>query len=102
MPTFVSELEPRALWTHFDSILATPRPSRKEGAMRELVLGIARGHGLESRVDGFGNVVVVVPATPGREAAPTVVLQSHLDMVCEKNSGIDVDFDTDAIVPRRD
>ncbi|HEX9799405.1 MAG TPA: beta-Ala-His dipeptidase [Thermoanaerobaculia bacterium] len=102
MPTFVSELEPRALWSHFDSILATPRPSKKEGAMRELVLGIARGRGLETRVDDFGNVVVVVPATAGREAAQTVVLQSHLDMVCEKNSGVDFDFDTDPILPRRD
>jgi dipeptidase D len=100
MSTFVSELEPRALWTRFDAILATPRPSKQEAAMRELVLGVARERGLETRVDGYGNVVVAVPATPGCEAAPTVVVQSHLDMVCEKNSGVEFDFDADAIVPR--
>jgi len=102
MPTFVSDLEPRALWTHFDRILATPRPSKQEGAMRELVLAVARQRGLETRVDGYGNVVVAVPAKPGREGAPTVVVQSHLDMVCEKNSGVELDFERDAIVPRRD
>jgi dipeptidase D len=102
MPTFVSDLEPRALWTHFDRILATPRPSKREGAMRELVLAVARQRGLEARVDDYGNVVVAVPAKPGREAAPIVVLQSHLDMVCEKNSGVELDFERDAIVPRRD
>jgi dipeptidase D len=102
MSTFVSDLEPRALWGHFDRILATPRPSRKEAAMRELVVATVRARGLEPRVDAFGNVVVAVPATPGRESAPTVVLQSHLDMVCEKNSGVAFDFERDAIVPRRD
>jgi dipeptidase D len=102
MPTFVSELEPRALWSHFDSILATPRPSKREAAMRDRVLAIARERGRAARVDGYGNVVVELPAKPGREGAPTVVLQSHLDMVCEKNSGVAFDFDADAIVPRRE
>jgi len=102
MTTFVSELEPRALWSHFDRILATPRPSKKEEGMRQLVLATAKEHGLETRTDAYGNVVVAVPATAGREKAPIVVLQSHLDMVCEKNSGVEFDFDHDAIVPRRE
>lgn len=102
MATFVSDLEPRVLWGHFDRILATPRPSKQEAAMRDLVLAVARERGLETRQDDYGNVVVAVPATAGRDAAPIVVLQSHLDMVCEKNSGVAFDFDRDAIAPRRE
>jgi dipeptidase D len=102
MPTFVAELEPRALWSHFDRILATPRPSKQEQAMRDYVLEVARRRGLQSRTDAAGNTVVEVPASPGRESAPIVVLQSHLDMVTEKNSGVAFDFDRDPIVPRRD
>lgn len=102
MPTFVAELEPVSLWQHFDRILATPRPSKKEAAMRAYVEEIARGRGLGTRSDRAGNLVVAVPASPGREGAKTVVLQSHLDMVTEKNSGVEHDFETQGIVPRRD
>ncbi|HSM13113.1 MAG TPA: aminoacyl-histidine dipeptidase [Thermoanaerobaculia bacterium] len=102
MATFVSELEPRALWAHFDRILSIPRPSKKEAAARAYVREVAASRSLECREDSAGNLVVVVPATAGREAAPTVVLQSHLDMVCEKNAGVEHDFDRDPIVPRRD
>src|SRR5690606_9284690 len=102
MTTFVADLEPRALWAHFDRILATPRPSKQEAAMRAYVREVAAARGLEVREDGAGNLVVAVPATAGREAAPIVVLQSHLDMVCEKNSGVEFDFERQAIVPRRD
>ena len=100
MPTFVSELEPQAVWKGFDRILAIPRPSKKEGAMRDHVREVAAGRGLEARQDAYGNLVVAVPATKGHEGAPTVVLQSHLDMVCEKNSGVAHDFERDPIVPR--
>lgn len=102
MPTFVAELDPPALWSHFDRILATPRPSKKEAAMRAYVLEVAGRRGLTSRSDAAGNLVVAVPASAGREGAPLVVLQSHLDMVTEKNSGVEHDFDRDPIVPRRD
>jgi len=102
MATFVSDLAPQALWKHFDQILATPRPSKAEDKARQYVLSVAQARGLEAATDGYGNVVVKVPASPGRENAPTVVLQSHLDMVCEKNAGVTLDFATDAIVPRRD
>lgn len=102
MATFVSELEPRALWAHFDRILATPRPSKKEEAMRAYVREVAARKGLAVRQDDAGNLVVSVPAAAGREQAPTVVLQSHLDMVCEKNAGVEHDFDRDPIVPRRE
>ncbi len=102
MPTFVAELEPRSVWSHFDRILATPRPSKKEEAMRAYVLEVAARKGLTGKTDRAGNVVVAVPGTPGREKAPTVVLQSHLDMVAEKNSGVTFDFDRDPIAPRRE
>jgi dipeptidase D len=100
--SFVAELEPRQVWGHFDAILGIPRPSKGEEAMRRYVVGRAETRGYEVRRDGAGNVVVVVPATAGHEDAPTTVLQSHLDMVQEKNSDTDFDFATDAIRPRRD
>jgi dipeptidase D len=102
MATFVSDLEPRPLWRHFDQILATPRPSKKEGALRDAIRAWAAGRGLATRVDAYGNLVVAVPASPGRESAHTVVLQSHLDMVAEKNSDVAFDFERDPIVPRRE
>ncbi len=102
MTTFVSDLEPRALWRRFDEILAVYRPSKGEEAMRRHVIGVADGRGLDHRQDGAGNVVVRVPASPGREGAPVAVLQSHLDMVYEKNSDVDHDFATQPIVPVRD
>jgi dipeptidase D len=100
--TFVSDLAPQPLWKRFDEILTIPRGSRKEEAMRRYVLGIAERKGLRTRTDAAGNAVVVKPASPGKEGAPTVVLQSHLDMVNEKNSGVAHDFERDPLVPRRD
>ncbi|MDT8436444.1 MAG: aminoacyl-histidine dipeptidase [Gemmatimonadota bacterium] len=100
--TFVSDLEPSALWAHFDRLLEIPRGSRREERAREHVLSIARRNGLEHEVDATGNVVVRKPARPGREDAPAVVLQAHLDMVQEKNSDTEFDFDADAIRPVRD
>jgi dipeptidase D len=100
--TFVSDLEPQALWKHFDAILTIPRASKDEGAMRRYVIETAERHGLATRVDPAGNLVVRKPASPGHEDAPVTVLQSHLDMVEEKNSDVDHDFRTDPIAPVRD
>ena len=77
-------LEPSAFWTHFETLSAIPRPSRHEEQVIEHVRtwGFARGY--EVRQDAARNLVLDVPATPGRESAPTVVLQGHLDMVCER------------------
>jgi dipeptidase D len=102
MPTFVAELDPQSVWKHFDRILSIPRPSRKEAAMRDYVLDVVKARGLDARQDDYGNVVVPVAASAGREGAPTIVLQSHLDMVCEKNSDVEFDFENDALVPRRE
>lgn len=93
----IAELEPRLLFRHFARLLAIPRPSGGEGAAREYVLAFARERGLKSRTDKAGNVVIEVPASPGRENAKVVVLQGHLDMVCEKNKDIAHDFEKDPI-----
>jgi dipeptidase D len=97
--TFVSDLEPTPLWRYFDEILTIPRGSKEEGRIRSWVVGVADRLGLEHAVDATGNVVVRKPASPGRETAPTTVLQAHLDMVNEKDSDVDFDFAKDAIRP---
>ncbi len=100
--SFVAELEPQALWKHFDALLAIPRPSKQEERARQYVLEVAARRGFRHREDATGNLVVEKPASPGKEGAPIVVLQGHLDMVTEKNAGTEHDFDRDPILPRRD
>jgi dipeptidase D len=97
--SFISEWNPPSLWSHFDEILKIPRASKQEGRIREYVLGVAERRGLDSKVDASGNLVVRKPAAPGHEAAPTTILQSHLDMVQEKNSDVEHDFERDPITP---
>lgn len=81
----MSTLEPRLLWEHFFELTRIPRPSKEENAVREHVLAWAAARALSADTDAEGNVVVRVPATTGRDAAPVVVLQAHLDMVCERD-----------------
>lgn len=100
--SFVADLEPRALWSHFDTILTIPRGSKEEDQIRDHVVGVAERNGFEYQVDGIGNVVVRKPGTPGKEGAPATILQSHLDMVNEKNSDVEHDFSKDAIRPIMD
>jgi len=100
--TFVSELEPEALWRHFDQILTIPRGSKKEDKIRAHIVSLAERADLDYSIDGAGNLVVRKQATAGRDDAPITILQSHLDMVNEKNSNIDHDFDSDPIQPQRD
>jgi len=95
-------LEPALLWKHFDAIMRIPRCSKHEGAVRKYVVDFAEGQGLEHAQDAAGNVVVRKKGTFGREDASTVVLQGHLDMVCEKNAGTAHDFASDPIQPRRE
>ncbi len=97
MPGTVAELSPSSLWSHFDQLTNVPRPSGKEDRVRAWVFEWAAIHAFQTREDATGNIVVDVPATPGREDAPIVVIQSHLDMVCEKNKGVEHDFDRDPI-----
>ena len=96
----ITTLEPRIVWEQFDAITQIPRPSKKEGKIIAFLVDFAKRHGLEYRKDAIGNVVICKPATPGFEQRPTVVLQSHMDMVCEKNSDVEFDFEHDAIRTR--
>jgi dipeptidase D len=95
-------LEPKEIWKHFDALAKIPRPSTKETAVSEYVLAQAGHCGLEVIQDRVGNMVIRKPAHPGREAAPMVMLQGHLDMVCEKNEDTRHNFDTDPIKIVRD
>ena len=95
-------LEPATLWGHFDTILTIPRGSKNETRMRELVIETATRCGLDHQIDAVGNVVVRKPGTSGHESAAVTILQSHLDMVNEKNSDHEHDFTKDPIVPVRD
>lgn len=93
----VKDLNPALVWEIFDAITRVPRPSKKEEKIRAFLLDFAREHGIEAATDAIGNVVMTVPATAGCEQAPTVILQAHMDMVCEKNSDVDHDFENDPI-----
>ena len=96
----LSGLAPAHLWRHFGSLAAIPRPSGHEEKAAAFVIATGRAAGAVVRQDARGNVVLAVPASPGREAAPVVILQTHLDMVCEKNRDVTHDFDRDPIRPR--
>ncbi len=102
MTSPLDALEPRSVWKHFDEIRQIPHGSKNEAKIREHIKKWAAGHGFECREDAAGNLVIPVPATPGHEGAPTVVLQGHLDMVCEKNSDKVFDFDRDPLQVRVD
>ena len=93
----IRELDPKLVWEQFDDITRVPRPSKKEGKIIEFLVNFAEKHGFDYRKDEIGNVVIYKGATAGFESRPTVVLQSHMDMVCEKNSDVEFDFENDAI-----
>ena len=92
-------LKPEAVWGYFEEICQVPRPSKKEGKIIAYLLDWAKKHYLEAKRDEAGNVWIKKPATRGKEDAPTVILQAHMDMVCEKNSDTVHDFDKDPIQP---
>ena len=92
-------LKPEAVWGYFEEICQVPRPSKKEGKIIAYLLDWAKKHNLEAKRDDAGNVLIKKPATKGKENASTVILQAHMDMVCEKNSDTVHDFDKDPIQP---
>lgn len=93
----VRNLEPQSLWNHFADLNAVPRPSKKEERVIAFMMEFGKSLGLETIQDAIGNVVIKKPATPGMENRQTVVLQSHLDMVHQKNSDTAFDFDKQGI-----
>lgn len=97
MSDTIRSLEPKLLWEHFYQISQIPRCSKDEERVRQYVISVAERHGLEYRSDAIGSIIVKKPATAGMENAPIVILQSHLDMVCEKNKDTKHDFSKDPI-----
>ncbi|WP_234110402.1 aminoacyl-histidine dipeptidase [Chryseobacterium sp. R2A-55] len=93
----LTQLEPQLIWKNFEALNAVPRPSKKEGKVIEFIRNFGEKLGLETRVDEVGNVIIKKPATPGMENRKSIVIQSHLDMVCQKNSDVNFDFETQGI-----
>ena len=91
------DLKPAGVFKYFEEICQVPRPSKKEEKMIAYLKAFGAKHNLETKVDEAGNVLIKKPATPGKENLQTVVLQSHIDMVCEKNNDVQHDFLTDPI-----
>ncbi|WP_104734251.1 aminoacyl-histidine dipeptidase [Hanstruepera ponticola] len=93
----IRELEPKALWNKFADLNAVPRPSKKEERVIAFMKDFGEQLGLETIEDEVGNVIIKKPATPGMEDRMTIVMQSHLDMVHQKNNDTEFDFDSQGI-----
>lgn len=93
----IKTLEPKELWNYFAELNAIPRPSKKEHRAIEFAKNFGLSLGLETIVDEIGNVIIKKKATPGMEDRVPVIMQAHLDMVAQKNSDVDFDFDTQGI-----
>ncbi|MCD4772416.1 MAG: aminoacyl-histidine dipeptidase [Bacteroidales bacterium] len=96
------QLKPERLWFYFSEILEIPRLSKKEEKIAEYLMNFGKNHNLETIKDETGNILIRKPATKGNEKMKSVVLQSHMDMVGEKNADTDFNFDTDPIQARID
>lgn len=93
----ITHLEPKIIWKNFSALNAVPRPSKKEERVIAFMKKFGEDLNLETVVDEVGNVIIKKPATKGMEDRKPIVLQSHLDMVCQKNNDVDFDFDTQGI-----
>jgi len=97
MNQYLEELEPKIVWKHFRTLCDTPRPSFHEAQLRNNLIEWSQARGLETYVDPCGNLIIRKNASPGMEGKATVVLQGHLDMVAQKNAGVEHDFVKDPI-----
>jgi dipeptidase D len=95
----LSQLNPAPIWIYFEEICKIPRLSKNEGKLRNYLLRFASEHGLKSKEDSIGNILILKPASPGMENKKTLVLQSHMDMVGEKNADYPHNWSTDPIIP---
>ena len=93
----IKDLEPKAVWRYFDEITQVPHPSKKEAKLIRYIEEVAARHQVVCKKDEAGNLLLFKPGTKGYETLPTVVLQAHLDMVCEKNNELVFDFENDPI-----
>ncbi|MNK38949.1 Cytosol non-specific dipeptidase [compost metagenome] len=92
-----SQLEPKVIWKNFEALNSVPRPSKKEEKVIKFIKEFGENLGLPTTVDEVGNVIITKPATAGMEDRQAIVMQSHLDMVCQKNNDVDFDFETQGI-----
>jgi dipeptidase D len=102
MGTILNKLQPTRVWELFEEICQIPRPSKKEEKIIAYLVDFAKKHQLEYAQDKSGNLIIRKPAMKGCEKLASVVLQSHVDMVCEKNADVEHNFDKDPIRPRID
>ena len=93
----IRKLEPTAMWNNFADLNAVPRPSKKEERVIQFIKAFGEKLNLPTYVDEVGNVIIKKPATKGMEGRVTIVLQSHLDMVHQKNASTNFDFNTQGI-----
>ncbi len=93
----IKDLKPTEIWSYFYEITQIPRASKKEEKIIAYLVDFAKKNNLEAKQDKVGNVLITKEATEGKEKLPIVVLQSHVDMVCEKNANVEHDFDKDPI-----
>lgn len=95
----IIDLNPKIVWSIFNDICKIPRPSKKEGKIIEYLLNWAKSNNIEAKKDEAGNILMKKPATEGMENRKSIILQSHIDMVCEKNNDVKHDFEKDPIIP---
>ncbi len=95
----LSHLNPAPIWIYFEEICRIPRLSKNEGKIRKYLLNFAAEHKLESKEDAIGNILITRPPSPGYELRKSIVLQSHMDMVGEKNADYPHNWLTDPIIP---
>src|SRR5690606_34283122 len=97
MNDIIRNLEPKAVWSNFADLNAVPRASKKEEQVRQFMVDFGNSLGLKTIEDSIGNVIIKKPASKGMEDRKIVILQSHLDMVHQKNNDTDFDFATQGI-----
>ena len=101
LATVIDGLVPPTLWKRFYEISQIPRPSKNEERIRLYLRNFAGARNLRMKEDKVGNIVIYVEPTPGFEKTPTIVLQSHVDMVCEKNKETNHDFNKHCLKKRK-
>ena len=97
--SILGQLNPAPIWIYFEEICNIPRLSKDEGRIRQYLLDFAKKNNLESKEDEVGNILIIKPPAKGMENRKTVVLQSHMDMVGEKNADYPHNWTTDPIIP---
>lgn len=93
----LADLQPARVFYYFEEICRIPHGSRNTKAISDYIVGFAREHQLEFIQDALNNVIIVKPASPGYEGSEPIIIQGHMDMVCEKEKGVDIDFEKEGL-----